>query len=124
MAITVKEFCEIYKCEFSSIYKKIHRKMKSGELSELNVYKEDGVYVLDEKAEEILKPTIMSELKRIISDKEDELRVYQNSDVVKLHEENCRLRETLAKQKNLLIEYRNMIEALVEEIDSELGTFE
>ena len=98
--------------------------MKSGEISELNVYKEDGVYVLDEKAEEILKPTIMSELKRIISDKEDELRVYQNSDVVKLHEENCRLRETLAKQKNLLIEYRNMIEALVEEIDSELGTFE
>ena len=80
MSITVKQFCEIYKCDYSSIYRKIRRKIKNGELSELNVYKENGTTMLDDVAEITLKPTSVSELKDKIETLEKAKKVYQQSD--------------------------------------------
>ena len=80
MPITVKQFCDIYKCNYSNIYKKIRRKMSAGELSDLNVYKENGITFLDEKAEQILKPIIISNLKEEIADREKTIKIYQQSD--------------------------------------------
>ena len=80
MPLTVKQFCDLYKCDISSMYKKIRRKKRAGELSELNVYKENGITFLDEKAEQILKPILISNLKEEIADREKTIKIYQQSD--------------------------------------------
>ena len=80
MAISVKEFSEFYKCDISGIYYKIQRKLKNGEISELNVYKENGKMMLDDVAQEVLKPTSITSLKEKIETLDKTLKIYQQSD--------------------------------------------
>lgn len=97
MPITVKEFCEIYQCDYGGIYKKINRKLQSGELSELNVYKEHGKLQLDEKAEKVLRPVSKKETAQKISELETSVKVYRQSD----YEARCELSDVIEELENL-----------------------
>lgn len=52
--ITIKEFCEKYRCDYSGIYKKVKR--KKSELCN-HIFSISGKLVLDEYAENLLMPT-------------------------------------------------------------------
>jgi len=51
--MTIKEFCEKYDCDQSAIYRKIKRKKDK---LEGHITNENGIIIIDENAEEILKP--------------------------------------------------------------------
>lgn len=97
MPISVKEFCERWQCDYGGIYKKIRRKLQSGELTELNVYKEHGKLQLDERAEKILQPVSKKDTAQKISELETAVKVYQQSD----YEARCELSDAIKELENL-----------------------
>lgn len=106
MPISVKEFCERWQCDYGGIYKKINRKLQSGELTELNVYKEHGKLQLDEKAEKILQPVSKKDTAQKISELETAVKVYQQSD----YEARCELSDVIESYEKLQKEHEELKE--------------
>lgn len=106
MPISVKDFCERWQCDYGGIYKKIRRKLQSGELTELNVYKEHGKLQLDEKAEKILQPVSKKDTAQKISELETAVKVYQQSD----YEARCELSDVIESYEKLQKEHEELKE--------------
>jgi predicted nucleic acid-binding Zn-ribbon protein len=97
MPISVKNYCERWQCDYGGIYKKIRRKLQSGELSELNVYKEHGKLMLDDKAERVLRPVSKKDTAQKISELETAVKVYQRSD----YDTQCQLSDVTERYEEL-----------------------
>ncbi len=104
MRMTVKEFCVENKCDISGIYKKIKRKEK--ELSG-HIWKKNGSYVLDEEAQELLKPKFERGLSHRVTELEKEN--------VELKEQNA----DIVLESRQVENYINSLESKIDKLESE-----
>ena len=78
--------------------------MIKGELSELNVFKDNGKTMLDDVAEKILRPTSILELKEKIENLEKKSKIYQQAD----YEARCLLDDNEKKLNYLEKRYDDL----------------
>ena len=113
--MTIKEFCEIYKCDHSGIYKKI---IRNKEKLEGHIDKSNGKTELDRFAIDFLAP---SERKQERKHQEDmsELRTTirsKNREIETLEFEKGQLQETVDEQNAKIQNLKNQIKELSEKV--------
>ena len=115
MEMTIKEFCEIYKCDISAIYQKMKRneeKLK-GHINKVNGKMELDRFAIDflvpsERKQERKYQEDMSELRTTIRSK--------NREIETLEFEKGQLQETVDEQNAKIQNLKNQIKELSEKV--------
>ena len=116
MQISIKEYSDYNNMTVQGIYQKMKRKKKE---LDGHVWKKDGVIVLDEVAQELLKPNISKGNIDKIKDLEEELSKYKDMTLDYRHDslEQEELIERLAKELSDLKKEKEAFDNKIKEQD-------